>query len=30
MAYIKLEVEKFDGKNDFNFWKVTMKALLLQ
>ncbi|KAL8478844.1 hypothetical protein ACS0TY_030649 [Phlomoides rotata] len=29
MASIKLDVEKFSGKNDFGLWKVKMKALLV-
>ncbi|KAL8473661.1 hypothetical protein ACS0TY_030488 [Phlomoides rotata] len=28
MASMKLDVEKFSGKNDFRLWKVKMKALL--
>ena len=26
----KFEVEKFDGRNDFNLWRVKMRALLVQ
>ena len=26
----KLEVEKFDGKNDFSLWCVKIRALLVQ
>ncbi|KAL8539403.1 hypothetical protein ACS0TY_001141 [Phlomoides rotata] len=29
MASMKLDVEKFTGKNDFGLWKVKMKALLV-
>ncbi|KAL8463061.1 hypothetical protein ACS0TY_033901 [Phlomoides rotata] len=29
MASMKLDVEKFSGKNDFGLWKVKMKALLV-
>ncbi|KAL8464477.1 hypothetical protein ACS0TY_034123 [Phlomoides rotata] len=29
MASMKLDVEKFTGKNDFGIWKVKMKALLV-
>ncbi|KAL8502473.1 hypothetical protein ACS0TY_021568 [Phlomoides rotata] len=29
MASMKLDVEKFSGKNDFGLWKVMMKALLV-
>lgn len=27
---MKLDVEKFIGKNDFSFWKIKMRALLIQ
>ncbi|KAL8472431.1 hypothetical protein ACS0TY_029586 [Phlomoides rotata] len=30
MASLKLNVEKFSGKNDFGLWKVKMRALLIQ
>ncbi|KAL8502420.1 hypothetical protein ACS0TY_021535 [Phlomoides rotata] len=30
MASLKLDVEKFSGKNDFGLWKVKMRALLIQ
>ncbi|GKA37273.1 zinc finger, CCHC-type containing protein [Tanacetum coccineum] len=30
MTGTKFDIEKFDGKNDFALWKVTMKALLEQ
>jgi transposase InsO family protein len=26
----KFDIEKFDGRNDFNLWRVRMKALLVQ
>lgn len=29
MAYIKLDIEKFDWKNDFNLWEVKMEGLLV-
>ncbi|KAL8478480.1 hypothetical protein ACS0TY_030393 [Phlomoides rotata] len=29
MSSMKLDVEKFTGKNDFGLWKVKMKALLV-
>ena len=29
MASTKIDLEKFTGKNDFNMWKVKMKALLI-
>ncbi|KAL8514828.1 hypothetical protein ACS0TY_013790 [Phlomoides rotata] len=29
MASMKLDMEKFLGKNDFGLWKVKMKALLV-
>ena len=29
MATPKIDLEKFNGKNDFNMWKVKMKALLV-
>ncbi|KAH9685060.1 hypothetical protein KPL70_013801 [Citrus sinensis] len=29
MAHPKVDLEKFTGKNDFNMWKVKMKALLI-
>ncbi|KAL8506414.1 hypothetical protein ACS0TY_017336 [Phlomoides rotata] len=29
MASMKLDVEKFSGKNDFGLWKVKMRALLV-
>lgn len=25
----KLDIEKFDGKNDFNLWQLKMRALLV-
>lgn len=28
MASFELEVEKFDGRNDFELWKIKMRALL--
>jgi len=30
MALCKLEVEKFDGHNDFRMWQKKMKAVLVQ
>lgn len=30
MASTKFEAEKFTGKNDFNLWRIKMKALLVQ
>ena len=30
MANPKINLEKFNGKNDFNMWKVKMEALLTQ
>ncbi|KAL8476488.1 hypothetical protein ACS0TY_028961 [Phlomoides rotata] len=30
MASLKLNIEKFFGKNDFGLWKVKMRALLIQ
>ncbi|KAL8464368.1 hypothetical protein ACS0TY_034045 [Phlomoides rotata] len=30
MASFKLDVEKFNGKNDFALWRIKMKALLTQ
>lgn len=27
---MKLDVEKFTGKNDFSLWKIKMRALLIQ
>lgn len=29
MATTKIDLGKFNGKNDFNMWKVKMKALLI-
>ena len=29
MASSKVDIEKFTGKNDFNMWKIKMKALLI-
>lgn len=29
IAHTKLEIEKFDWKNDFNLWKVKMEATLV-
>lgn len=29
MTTMKLDVEKFTGKNDFKLWKIKMKALLV-
>ena len=29
MVSTKIDLEKFTGKNDFNMWKVKMKALLI-
>lgn len=29
MATMKINLGKFNGKNDFNMWKVKMKALLI-
>lgn len=29
MAAPRIDLEKFDGKNDFNMWKVKMEALLI-
>ncbi|KAH9678577.1 hypothetical protein KPL71_025773 [Citrus sinensis] len=29
MANLKVDLEKFTGKNDFNMWKVKMEALLI-
>ncbi|KAF3960825.1 hypothetical protein CMV_014492 [Castanea mollissima] len=26
----RFEIEKFNGKNDFNLWRVKMRALLVQ
>ena len=26
----KFEIDKFNGKNDFNLWRVKMRALLVQ
>ena len=30
MGPSKIEIEKFDGKGDFNMWKKKMKAVLVQ
>jgi hypothetical protein len=30
MATAKFEVEKFDGQNSFNLWRLKMRALLQQ
>uniref|UniRef100_A0A803NSH6 Retrovirus-related Pol polyprotein from transposon TNT 1-94 n=1 Tax=Cannabis sativa TaxID=3483 RepID=A0A803NSH6_CANSA len=30
MGNTKFDLEKFNGKNDFGFWKVKMRALLVQ
>ncbi|KAI4320656.1 hypothetical protein MLD38_034112 [Melastoma candidum] len=30
MSFHKLEIEKFNGSNDFTLWKVKMQALLVQ
>lgn len=30
MTSTKFQVEKFDGSNDFNLWKVRIKNLLVQ
>ncbi|KAL8540642.1 hypothetical protein ACS0TY_002040 [Phlomoides rotata] len=30
MASLKLDVEKFSGKNNFGLWKVKMRVLLIQ
>ncbi|PON96088.1 hypothetical protein TorRG33x02_080180, partial [Trema orientale] len=30
MGTSKIEIEKFDGKGDFNMWKKKMKAVLVQ
>jgi hypothetical protein len=27
---VKFDIEKFNGRNDFNLWRVRMKALLVQ
>lgn len=29
MATSKIDLAKFNGKNDFNMWKVKMEALLI-
>ena len=29
MATSKIDLEKFNGKNDFNMWKIKMEALLI-
>ena len=29
MATPKIDLEKFNGKNDFNMWKIKMEALLI-
>ena len=29
MVAPKVDLEKFNGKNDFNMWKVKMEALLI-
>lgn len=29
MASTKIDLEKFNGKNDFNMWKVKMEAVLI-
>lgn len=29
MVAPKIDLEKFNGRNDFNTWKVKMKALLV-
>lgn len=29
MASARLEIEKFNGKNDFSFWRVKMNAFLV-
>lgn len=29
MAITKFELDKFNGENDFNLWRIKMKALLV-
>ena len=30
MSTTKYDIEKFNGRNDFELWKMNMKAILIQ